>query len=73
MAEYWIQVLMWNPADFPQQPEQWTPGALVQVLANGTVKTRKFGKGTGMDIWPEVFENEEGEPMIRFPFSIPGF
>ena len=67
-----VQVVMWNPSVFPGQPEQFTYGLLVNVAPNGTVSTRPYGDGTGMEVWAETDTNAAGQPVIRFPFSIPG-
>ena len=66
------QVLMWNPQVFPQQPEQSSYGLMVYVFGNGHFLTRRFGTGTGMDLWVERGLNASGEPVLRFPFTIPG-
>ena len=66
------QVLMWNPAVFPNQPEQFTGGVRVDIDALGNVKTSNYGAGTGMQIQVELDTNAQGQEVIRFPFTIPG-
>ena len=69
-----VQVLMWNPEVFPGLPEQYTGALAVHVGLDGSVATRPYGTTVGgLDIWHEVVLNEDGQRMIRFPFSIPGF
>jgi hypothetical protein len=67
-----VQVLMWNPGVFPDQPEQFTQGLAVRVGPDGSVATLPYGEGTGMGIWAETGVNAAGQPVLRFPFSIPG-
>jgi hypothetical protein len=69
---YTVQVLMWNPGAFPQLPEQSTHGLMVSVDNAGHVTTRPYGDGTGMEVWAETDVNEQGQHVVRFPFSIPG-
>ena len=68
-----IQVLMWNPQVFPGMPEQYTGGLQVNIAPNGKVSTAPYGNDLGgLDVWHEIGRNAEGQPVIRFPFSIPG-
>jgi hypothetical protein len=67
-----VQVLMWNPGAFPDQPEQFTQGLAVRIGPDGDVATLPYGEGTGMAIWAETGVNGAGQPVLRFPFSIPG-
>jgi len=69
-----VQVLMWNPEVFPQLPEQHSPGLHVMLLPNGGVTSTQYGTDVGgLDVWHELDVNEQGQRVIRFPFSIPGF
>ena len=52
-GQFAVQVLMWNPAVFPQLPEQFTHGLRVEIDELGRVSTRRYGNGTGMRIWAE--------------------
>ena len=67
-----VQVVMWNPGVFPNQPEQFTAGLKVTVKPDGTVFARPYGPSIGMDIWVETDVDANGKPVIRFPFSIDG-
>lgn len=67
-----VQVLMWNPGAFPDQPEQFSHGLAVRVAPDGDVVTQPYGEGTGMGLWAETGVNSAGQPVLRFPFSIPG-
>ena len=69
-----VQVVMWNPSVFPGMPEQFTAGLYVQVQADGSVVATPYGDDQGgLEIWHEVTTDDDGQPVIRFPFSIPGF
>ncbi len=73
-GEFAVQVVMWNPVVFPGMPEQFTAGLLVQIKPNGHVVTSPYGNNVGgLQVWHEIGRNEDGQPVIRFPFSIPGF
>ena len=67
-----VQVLMWNPGVFPDQPEQFSVGLAVVVLPDGGVATTPFGAGAGIEVWAETDVNEQGQAVVRFPFSIQG-
>ena len=71
-SSFAVQVMMWNPYEFPTKPEQWTHGLYVVVEPNGRVRGLPFGDSSGMTIWAETDVNDEGEPVVRFPFSIDG-
>jgi hypothetical protein len=68
-----VQVVMWNPHVFPQQPEQFSHGLYVRVGPNGRLYTFPYGESTGMEVWTEVVTKPDGTRVLRFPFSIPGF
>lgn len=73
-GEFAVQVVMWNPGTFPGMPEQFTAGLLVTIKPNGKITTAPYGTSLGdLQVWHEIGRNAEGQPVIRFPFSIPGF
>lgn len=68
-----VQVVMWNPLQFPLQPEQVSAGLSVEVNRDGSVSTHGYGRAVGgIDVWAETDVNGGGESVIRFPFSIEG-
>ena len=72
-GEFAVQVVMWNPGIFPNLPEQFSVGLDVTLLPNGRVITTQFGDGLGeITFWSEIDVNEEGQTVVRFPFSING-
>ena len=73
-GQFAVQVLMWNPQVFPGLPEQYTAGLFVTVQPNGRVLTVPYGTDQGgLQVWYELDTNAQGQTVIRFPFSIPGF
>lgn len=73
ISEFTAQVLMWNPVDFPANPEQYTGGLLVKIWSNGRVTAKRFGSADNMDIAVETFRGVDGKRYYRLPFSINGF
>jgi hypothetical protein len=71
-GEFAVQVVMWNPGVFPQLPEQYTYALYVKINPDGTVLSRPMSQTTGMEVWTQLDTNAQGQPVIRFPFSIPG-
>lgn len=70
---FYAQVVMWNPGLFPENPEQSTHGLAIAVM-NGQVFAQPYGDSDGgMEIWAETEWNDEGQKVLRLPFSIPGF
>lgn len=68
-----VQVLMWNPQVFPGLPEQWTAGLYLTLTPDGSVLAEPYGASVGgLQIGYELDTNAAGQPVIRFPFSIPG-
>ena len=67
-----VQVLMWNPALFPNRPIQWSNGLAVDIDRAGRINSVPFGSTTGMGVWVESSLDETGKRTLRFPFSLPG-
>lgn len=72
VAEYHVEVVMWNPQVFPSNPEQNSNGLSVTVWANGDVTAVTYGQRDGMSISYEVVTQPNGVRTLRFPFSIDG-
>lgn len=73
VSEFSVQVLMWNPGEFPDNPEQSTQGLAVRMWSNGRATARRFGDRDNMDIRMETFRDVDGRRYVRFPFDIDGF
>ena len=67
-----VQVVMWNPTVFPQNPEQWTPALDVTLWSDGRATARPHGSADGMSITLETWSVDERH-YVRFPFGIDGF
>jgi hypothetical protein len=72
VAEYHVEVLMWNPQVFPSNPEQNSNGLSVTVWANGDVTAVNYGSRDGMTVSYEVVTQPGGVRTLRFPFTIDG-
>jgi len=72
VGEVYAQVLMWNPLEFPNNPEQWSEGLRATLWSDGTVTAVPYDTQNGITIRMETW-HEEGERYVRFPFSIDGF
>jgi len=71
VAEFAVQILMWNPQEFPANPEQWSHGLRVTQWSNGRVTGVPFGAEDGMQVGLETVI-VDGERHVRFPFTIDG-
>ena len=67
-----VQVMMWNPIEVPDQPEQYSPVLKGWISPTGQVFARTVGEGS-IDIALEVGVNAKGETTFSFPFAIAGF
>lgn len=66
-----VQIVMWNPVVFPENSEQSTPGLRIDVYADGTVKSRRFGEADGdMDLEVEVKHVGDGLIELTVPFVV---
>jgi hypothetical protein len=67
-----LQVFMWNPAAFPENPEQYTRGYDVTIYGNGTFDAVPFGSKDNIDLQIEAVTLPDGRRFLRFPFQISG-
>lgn len=73
VEQFAVQVVMWNPAVSPSNPERSTQVMNVGVWANGTVVPWASGPSDGMQIQSSVTTNPDGTRWLSFPFTIDGF
>jgi hypothetical protein len=74
VAEFSVQMLLWNPPQFPTNPEQYTQGMSVTMWSNGRVTARRYGNEDSMEIFMETYTDpDDGLRYVRFPFTIEGF
>lgn len=69
---FYVQVVMYNPVMFPQNPSQWSKAMRVQVDANSNLLTSYWGTSNGIGVRAQTFTNAQGHLRMRFPFSIVG-
>lgn len=69
---FYVQVVMYNPQMFPQNPSQWSKAMRVIVNANGTLQTDYFGTANGIGVRAQTFTNAQGQLRMKFPFGIAG-
>jgi hypothetical protein len=73
VQQYSVQVVMWNPAISPSNPERFTQVVNVGVWANGHVTTWSSGANDGMQLFTDVETLGDGTRWLNFPFTIAGF
>jgi len=67
-----VQIMMFNPADVPANPEQYSKVLVGRVTPKGDVFVRAKGEGT-ISISLDKTVNADGDTVFSFPFGIPGF
>jgi hypothetical protein len=70
-SNFFVQVVMYNPEVFPQNPSQWSYAMQVQPdQPSATVQLTYYGTQNGISLTAEVFIGQSGLARIRFPFAI---
>jgi hypothetical protein len=72
IAEFYAQVVMWNPSVFPSNAEQWTRPLHVTLFADGTARGSRYGSRNGMAMGVRTFLDPSGQAHVEFPFSVFG-
>lgn len=67
----YLQVLMYNPHMFAQNPDQYSAAMRVTRNVNGGIDTEYFGTYDGISVRAQIFY-VNGVPRVRFPFTIEG-
>jgi len=70
-ADFYAQVLMYNPNRFPTNPEQFSKALRVLVSPTGQTREQYWGSRDGIDIWCDLVRISGGL-FLTFPFSIDG-
>lgn len=65
-----VEVLMYNEAIYPNNPEHHSNGLLVAIDSYGNVSTVPYGSGS-MSVWAQTGVNSSGKRFVRFPFTMP--
>ncbi|MBL8862619.1 MAG: choice-of-anchor E domain-containing protein [Planctomycetes bacterium] len=66
-----VQVVMYNPQIFPQNPDQHSQAMRITKAGYGVFQTEYFGTTDGIGVNVEVTWHH-GQPRVRFPFTIQG-
>jgi hypothetical protein len=66
-----FQVVMYNPQMFPSNPDQFSQALRITKTGYGQLQSEYFGATDGVHISAQVFW-VNGQPRVRFPFTIDG-
>jgi hypothetical protein len=67
-----VQVVMYNPEIYPQNPEQWSQRMVLAVVPGRSTKLQGTGTENGIHVTVETFVDKLGRVRMRFPFTIDG-
>jgi hypothetical protein len=67
-----VQIMMFNPADVPANPEQYSKVLVGRITPQGKLFVRAKGEGS-IEIGLTKSVNADGDTVFSFPFNIPGF
>jgi len=70
--QFSLQVLMWNPAFSPTNPEQYSGGMKVTIYEDGSFRVSKFGSEDGISVSTKIVRVADGRRYLSFPFTIAG-
>ena len=66
-----LQLVMYNPNMFPSNPDQYSQALRVTKVGYGVLQNEYFGVRDGITLNSQVFW-VNGQPRVRFPFTIDG-
>lgn len=69
---FFAQVMMWNPVEVPDAPEQYSGVLACWLDLSGILHARPLETGS-IDLSAAVGVDADGAPVVSFPFAIPGF
>lgn len=72
LRQFAAQIVMFNPVQFPSNPEQYTQVLAVMEWSDGRVTVQPYGVADGMTIVLEAYRGADGRNYYRFPFQILG-
>ncbi|MCY2959852.1 MAG: hypothetical protein NTY35_06765 [Planctomycetota bacterium] len=67
-----VEVHMWNPGMFPNNPQQWSQVVTIRGAPGGTNTVTYSGTSNGIAIQCQFFSDANGVLRMRFPFQIAG-
>jgi|GEM_PF-3162221 len=65
-----VEVLMFNPEIYPNQPEHHSNGLMVYIDGYGNVASVPYGNGS-MSVWAQTGVDAQGGRYVKFPFTLP--
>ena len=71
VGELYVQVLLWDPGQFPGNPEQWSKGMRVTLWSHGRVTVSRYGTRDGISIGARV-TRQNRKSFVSFPFTLLG-
>lgn len=66
----YVQVVMFNPLAFPQNPSQWSRVMRLNFEPTGVITTSYSGTRNGMSVRMQTYYDTRGQGWMRFPFTI---
>jgi hypothetical protein len=66
----YVQVVMFNPLAFPQNPSQWSRVMRLNFEPSGIITTSYSGTRNGMSVRMQTYYDTRGQGWMRFPFTI---
>jgi hypothetical protein len=70
VRQFVVQVVMFNPDQFPSNPEQSSNGLAVIEWGDGRVTAQPFGTANNISVRLRVFDDANGNRFYAFPFTI---
>lgn len=71
-SHYFVQVVMYNPQLFPQQPTRWSYAMEFIKDGAGQMHTDNHGNMNGIDIAVHTYTDADGHMRVSFPFHVQG-
>jgi len=67
-----VQIVMWNPGQFPANPEQTSNGIELSIFSDGTFTATPYGLADGMSLQADTVTFSDGRRYARMSFTIEG-
>jgi hypothetical protein len=68
----YVQVVMYNPLIFPNNPSQWSRAMRLNFEPSGNISTTHLGTRNGISVRLQTITDIHGQRFMRFPFTIDG-
>lgn len=70
--DFYVQVVMYNPVVFPQNPSQWSHALRVHAEQPSELRFEPTGTSNGIALQAQLYTTPSGQLRARFPFQIAG-